>query len=80
MKHMFMWYSNAGAFYFTIGNISPKYRSRLSSIQLLALVKSTLISTYGIDMILKPFVDDIKKLVCIYVRHTLMKFLYCIVL
>jgi len=26
-----------GAFYFTLGNISPKYRSRISSIQLVAL-------------------------------------------
>ena len=52
-----------GAFYFTIGNISPKYRSQLSAIQLLALVKSSFISTYGMDEILKPFVN-MKKLVC----------------
>ena len=50
-------------FYFTIGNLSPKYRSQLPNIQLVALTKSTMISHYGIDEILKPFVDDLKKLV-----------------
>ena len=52
-----------GAFYFTLGSISPKYRSQLSAIQLVALVKSSFISTYGMDEILKPFVKDVKKLV-----------------
>ena len=63
----------AGAFYYTIGNISPKYRSRLSSIQLLALAKSNLITTYGIDIILKPFIDDVKKLVCNLHCNTFLK-------
>ena len=52
-----------GTFYFTLGNLSPKFRSRLSSIQLMALVKSSFITTYGMDVILQPFVDDMKKLV-----------------
>ena len=52
-----------GAFYFTLGNISPKYRSKLKSIQLLALVKSTLIKKYGMNTILKPVVKDLKALV-----------------
>ncbi|XP_065887419.1 uncharacterized protein [Dysidea avara] len=51
-----------GAFYFALGNISPKYRSRISSIQLVALVKSHYISCYGMDTVLKPIVEDIKKL------------------
>ena len=54
-----------GAFYFTLGNLSPKNRSRLSAIQLVALVKSNFISTYGMDEVLKPFVNDVKKLVSI---------------
>ena len=52
-----------GAFYFTLGNLPPKYRSRLSSIHLLALVKSSFISQYGMDAIMKPFIQDLKKLV-----------------
>ena len=52
-----------GAFYFTLGNLPPKYRSRLTSIHLLALVKSTFISEYGMDAVMKPFIQDLKKLV-----------------
>lgn len=51
-------------FYFTLGNLSPKYRSYLPNIQLVAIAKTSVISAYGINQILKPFVDDIKKLVC----------------
>ena len=49
--------------YFTLGNLAPKYRSQPSSIQLVSLVKSSFITTYGIDSILQPLVDDLKKLV-----------------
>jgi len=52
-----------GAFYFMLGNLSPRYRSRLSVIQLVPLVKPTFISMYGMDAVLKPFIDDMKKLV-----------------
>jgi hypothetical protein len=51
-----------GAFYFNIGNISPKYRSTIGSIKLLALVKSSLISNFGIDQMIRPFINDIKSL------------------
>ena len=51
-----------GAFYYLLGNLPPKYRSSLKSIQLIALVKSSFISTYGIDRILKPLVSDLKQL------------------
>ena len=53
-----------GMFYFTIGNMSPKYRSQLCNIQLVAVAKSNMISKYGMDEILKPFIADVKKLVC----------------
>ena len=53
----------AGAFYFTLGNISPKYRSKLKSIQLLALVKNSLIKKYGMNSVLEPIVKDLKALV-----------------
>ena len=56
---------NLGSFYFTLGNLPPMYRSKLSSIYLVALVKSKFISDYGMDVVLKPIVDDIKKLVSV---------------
>ena len=64
---LYMWgYINfAGAFYFTVGNLSPKYRSRLSSIYLVALLKTTYIGHYGMDSVLKPIVTDVKELVSI---------------
>ena len=52
-----------GTFYFTLGNLHPKYRSQLSSIHLVALVKTSFISSYGIDAVLRPIIDDVKKLV-----------------
>lgn len=52
-----------GFFYFSLGNMEPKYRSRVASIQLLAIVKKSVLDNYGMDAVLKPFVDDIKKLV-----------------
>jgi len=54
---------NAGSFYFTLGNLSPKHRSKLSCIYLVALVKTTFIDAYGMDSVLEPFIEDIKKLV-----------------
>ena len=56
-------------FYFTLGNIQPKFRSKLSSIQVVTIVKTTLISQYGIDAVLKPFIEDLKKLVSEYVSQ-----------
>lgn len=53
----------AGMFYFTIGNLSPMYRSQLTNIHLVAIAKTGHIDTYGMDAVLKPFVDDLKKLV-----------------
>lgn len=57
----------SGLFYFTLGNLAPKYRSKVSMIQLSGIVKKTVIDEYGMNTILKPFVDDLKKLVCIMV-------------
>ena len=53
----------SGTFHFTLGKLALKYRSRLTPIHLVALVKSIFIGTYGIDAILKPFIDDMKNLV-----------------
>lgn len=52
-----------GIFYFTLGNLRPKFRSRLSAIHIICLVSHRNLSTYGIDAVIRPFVDDVKKLV-----------------
>ena len=48
-----------GCFYFTLGNIHPKFQSTLKSIQLLAISKSKHIKEYGIDKVLNVIIDDI---------------------
>ena len=45
-----------------LGNLSPNFRSRVSSIQLVALAKSSIINTHGMDKILAPFIRDMEKL------------------
>ena len=49
-------------FYYLIGNIQSKYRSKLKVIQLIAMAKSSMIVKHGVDAVLKPFVEDTKKL------------------
>ena len=49
-------------FYWTLGNIPPISRSRLSAIQLLGVVKTRDIREYGIDMFLKDFTDTTNRL------------------
>ena len=51
-----------GCLFFTLGNIRPRYRSSLKAIYLLAIARSQDIDKYGIDLFLKPFVDDLKRL------------------
>ena len=58
----FVVYDFKGAFYYSLGNISPHFRSKIHNIQLLLLAKSTSVAEYGIDHIIKPIVEDIRKL------------------
>ncbi len=51
-----------GIFLYTLGNVSPKYRSRLTSMNLVAVATTPVIEKHGIDAIMKPFLDDINKL------------------
>lgn len=51
-----------GAVYFTLANIDPALRSKLESINLVALFKSGLLADYSLNDVLKPFIDDLKKL------------------
>lgn len=52
-----------GIFYYMIGNLSPKYRSKVNSIQLLAMVKTKHIKTYSMNAVLSSIIDDVIKLV-----------------
>ena len=49
-------------FYYTLGNIPPKYRSILRCIQLFAVVKSSVLQKSGADSILETFMNGIKSL------------------
>ena len=51
-----------GAFYFILGNISPKYRSKLHIIQLATLCLVPHIQKYDYDAIIAPLIRDIKIL------------------
>ena len=47
---------------FTLGNIHPKYRSTLRVIHLVLAVTTPIIEKYGMDLILHPFIRDLKLL------------------
>lgn len=49
-------------FYFTLGNFRHEVRSKLDAIFLLAVVKTSHLKKYGFDEVLKPFLNDLKKL------------------
>ena len=50
------------AFYFVLGNIPGKYRSRLKDVQLTLLFPSELTQKYGYHVLIEPLLDDIKVL------------------
>ncbi len=50
------------AIYYILGNLDPKYRSRLDMIQLVCLAKNIHVKQYGILSLLEPIIDDIKDL------------------
>ena len=49
-------------FYYVLGNLSPKYRSTLKAIQLLTIMKHSLLQQYGIHKVLEAFMKDIRML------------------
>ena len=53
-----------GLFYYTLGNVEPRLRLQLLAIHLIAVVRTNYIDAYGVDEILCPLVEDIKKLSC----------------
>ena len=50
------------AFYYVLGNIPPKYRSKLEPIQLLILCRHCVMKKYGISRVVQRLVDDIRLL------------------
>ena len=48
-------------FYYLVSNLPKKYCSVLDAINLFAVVKSEDIATYGFDIILEPFLNDLKQ-------------------
>ena len=53
---------NLGCLFFTLGNIRPSYRSSLKAIYLVSVARVQDIKNYGIDVFLRPFVDELKSL------------------
>ena len=51
-----------GLFYYTLGNINPKFRSATQTIQLLTVVRTSLIEKYGINEIFNPLLESIHQL------------------
>lgn len=49
-------------FYYTLGNINPKYRSKLASIHLLAMARQSDLSECGVDAILERLHEDLVML------------------
>ncbi|XP_058851954.1 uncharacterized protein LOC131699402 isoform X2 [Acipenser ruthenus] len=51
-----------GMFYYTLGNINVRYRSKLEAIRLLAIIKSQDKKKYGIDRVLKEIQANLTEL------------------
>ena len=51
--------NHIGIFYYTLGNISPQFRSQLKAIQFLCVAKSSVINKYGANNILQTMMNDV---------------------
>ena len=49
-------------YYYSIANLSPKFRSKHCSVRLLAIVNAKLVKKYGIHSIMNPIIKDLLKL------------------
>ncbi len=59
--------SNAGVhkvdmFYYSVGNLDPKFRSKHCAVRLLAIANAALVKKYGIESILQPVIQDLAQL------------------
>lgn len=50
------------AYYFILGNVSPKVRSKLNMIQLACLCPTEYVKEYGLENVLAPLVRDLKSI------------------
>jgi len=48
--------------YYTLGNIDPKFRSKLAAIRLIAIAKASNIDECGVDVVLQKIYEDLKLL------------------
>lgn len=51
-----------GCIFFTVGNLRPKFRSRLKCIFVAAIASNVVISKHGMNSFLRPFVESMKLL------------------
>ncbi|KAJ8041305.1 hypothetical protein HOLleu_12090 [Holothuria leucospilota] len=58
------------ACYFTLGNIRPKFRSKLKLIQLVWLCKTDLVKKYGLEKVATPLVSDLTQLETVGIQIT----------
>ena len=65
--------THIGLVYYLLGNLDPKLRSTLKSIQLLCIAKYTVIVKYGIEEILRPIVESVQKLEMVGIIILLLK-------
>lgn len=49
-------------YYYVIINIDPKYRSKRSAVRLVAITNAKYVKKYGIDSIMLPIINDLKKI------------------
>ena len=76
-------YTPIGTLYYTLGNLDPKLRSTLKSIHLLGIAHHSVIQRYGIEIILNPVIEAVKKLekASTYMHlHAVYDFLFIIIL
>lgn len=59
-------------FYYTLGNLSPKYRSHNAAIQLVTVTKSSYLNKYGLQKVLKSFMESISILEKVKTRDYLL--------
>jgi len=49
-------------FYYTVGNIPPQFRSKLTAIQLLAIAKTKHVRQFGVEILLNDFLQTLRQL------------------
>ena len=69
MQDVFM-NGHAGVFYAMLGNTSPRHRSKLKMILLVAICKTKYIKQYTTDAVLQPILNDLRQpVICLLNMH-----------